>query len=114
MFCQRWLGMVARDPALNSSAVRVAVLLWDRFNIERGGAWPSIDTMAEEIAMDRSTVIRALHQLEARGWITVERGGRGKSNFYRPEFGNFAEGGAVLEREILRFCHWSAPRSLMS
>ena len=82
----RWLGMVARDAALSSTAVRVAVIIWDRFNVSRGGAWPSINRIADEIGMHRSTVLRAIRDLEDRGWICTTHGGRGRSNFYQPTF----------------------------
>lgn len=49
-----------------------------------GRAWPSLDTLADEIARTRRHVIRLITQLEALGELEVRRGhGRGHVNFYR-------------------------------
>lgn len=84
----RWLNLAVRDKALSGAAIRVAVLLWEHMNVERGCAWPSFDYMARQLTMHRSTVIRALRQLKDHGWITIcHRGGRHNSNEYRLAFG---------------------------
>ena len=82
----RWLGLVARDPELSGGAVRVAILLWDKFNVATGGAWPSIAHMAQALSMHRSTVIRAVNALEQRGWLIRRSGNRHRSNLYLPGF----------------------------
>jgi hypothetical protein len=84
----RWLGLVARDGKLPGAALRVAILIWDLTNAERGYAWPSIPYMARELQLHRATVIRAIRALHDRGWVTIDRGnGRGRSNRYRIGFG---------------------------
>ena len=95
----RWLGHVARDPELSGGAVRVAVLLWDMFNWEKGGAWPSIAHMAKTLAMHRSTVIRAINTLEEHGWINRKSGNRHRSNFYLPGFGSTEDKDTAREAE---------------
>jgi hypothetical protein len=85
----RWLGRLARDPELSGSAVRVAILLWDKFNAKHGGAWPSIAYMARTLTMHRSTVIRAVNTLEEHDWLDHRSGKSGRCNFYSPRFGKF-------------------------
>jgi len=84
----RWLGLVARDPTLPGAAIRVAVLIWDWMNAERGYAWPSLARMASELGIHRATVIRAVGALSERGWISLERStGHHRSNRYRISYG---------------------------
>jgi Helix-turn-helix domain len=89
----RWLGHVVRDKKLTGATVRVAVLLWELQNAERGCAWPALTTIARELRMHKSTAIRSLDMLERRGWITIKtRGGRYRSNEYRLGFGSMDDG----------------------
>jgi len=84
----RWLGHVVRDSALPGSAHRVAVLLWEHMNAEYGYAWPSLVYIADQLGMHKSTVVRSINTLSARGWISVERRcGRHRGNRYRIAFG---------------------------
>jgi hypothetical protein len=84
----RWLGRVARDEKLPGATLRVAVLLWELQNAERGYAWPSLTYIAAQLKMHKSTVIRSLDALRRRGWITTaHRGGRHRTNEYRISFG---------------------------
>ena len=83
----RWLDGVACDHDLNSGAVRVAVILWGYFNVETLDAWPAIDTMAEKIGVNRTTVIRGVNALIERQWLTKRRGTRGRSTRYTMAFG---------------------------
>lgn len=92
----RWLGHVARDRALTGAAIRVAVVIWDRLNVKKRAAWPSIGTMAKELGLNRSTVIRATDKLVERGWVNVVSR-RWHSNLYQPRFGAMPEEG---EREV--------------
>lgn len=89
----RWLGLVARDDELPGAAFRTAVLLWELQNAEHGYAWPSLLYIATELKMHKSTVIRSLHILRDRGWITIaHRGGRHRTNQYRIGFGRMDDG----------------------
>lgn len=84
----RWLGLVVRDNLLPGAAHRVAVVLWEKQNVERGFAWPSLVYLATELKMHKSTVIRSLRALRQQGWITSRRRvGRHRSNEYRIAFG---------------------------
>jgi hypothetical protein len=88
----RWLGNVARDKKLTGATIRVAVLLWELQNAERGCAWPALTFIAKELKMHKSTAIRSLAVLELRGWIIIKtRGGRYRSNEYRIAFGSMAD-----------------------
>ena len=74
--CQReqWQRQVNGDGGLHASAVKVALSLSLHFNRNRGGeAWPEIDTLAAATAMSRSTVLRAIKELETAGHIKVAR-----------------------------------------
>lgn len=85
----RWLGLVVRDQELPGAAHRVAIVLWEKLNAERGYAWPSLVYLATELNMHKSTVIRSLRVLQERGWVVCRRrGGRNRSNEYRIAFGN--------------------------
>jgi len=49
--------------------------------------------IATELKMHKSTVIRSLHILRDRGWITIaHRGGRHRTNQYRIGFGRMDDG----------------------
>jgi hypothetical protein len=88
----RWLGLVARDDELPGAAFRTAVLLWELQNAEHGYAWSSLTYIATELKMHKSTVIRSLRILRARGWITTaRRGGRHRTNQYRIGFGRMED-----------------------
>ena len=51
---------------------------------DTGRAWPSIETIAAEVSVSRSTAFRAVADLERRGWIaTYQR--RGRSTIYWPK-----------------------------
>jgi DNA-binding IclR family transcriptional regulator len=56
-------------------------------NHASGGAWPSIAYVARELGLHRSTVIRALNALEARGWIRKQHR-EATSNMYKISFGS--------------------------
>jgi hypothetical protein len=95
-FRHRWLGHVARDAALPGAAFRTAVLLWELQNAEHGYAWPSLTYITTELKMHKSTVIRSLHILRDRGWITIaHRGGRHRTNQYRIGFGRMEDDDAA-------------------
>jgi Helix-turn-helix domain len=93
----RWLGHVARDRKLPGAAIRVAVLLWQYQNDERGCAWPSLERIASDLHMHKSTVVRTLQALRKREWISVKhRGGRHRTNEYRIAFGSMEDDDAFL------------------
>ena len=86
----QWLVLVVGDRALTRAAIAVAVVLWDRLNSRTNDAWPSIAYIAKALHMHRSSVMRALRQLAARGWVNVVHSpGHHRSNRYRIAFGIF-------------------------
>jgi len=44
--------------------------------------FPGQERMAEEIGSSKSTVGRAIQELEDRGWLEIQRRGQGKTNLY--------------------------------
>jgi DNA-binding transcriptional MocR family regulator len=69
-----WQRQVNGDSKLHASTVKVALALSLYFNRKRGGeAWPEINTLATATAISRSTVLRAIKELEAGGHIRVVR-----------------------------------------
>lgn len=96
----RWIGSVARDNELTGSAYRVAILIWDYTNEKYGYAWPSHSTIADNLGIHRSTVIRCIHRLAERGWLSIEqRTGQGSANRYYLAFGEMR---LRLEKDGLR------------
>jgi Helix-turn-helix domain len=60
----------------------IALALGDIANHD-GFCWPSIDRLARQASVSRSTAVRSIAKLEARGLIRVERGdGRGNTSRY--------------------------------
>ena len=51
-----------------------------------GSCWPGVKTIASDLGLSRSTVKRALNELESTGWIQKERryreNGSSTSNLY--------------------------------
>jgi predicted transcriptional regulator len=84
--CFKALSAAATDPRLSRSDVGCLAVLIDRYNLEKGAAWPSVNRLASEASLHRSNVIRALQRLEELGYITIARGGMGKANRYHPTF----------------------------
>jgi hypothetical protein len=80
----QWLQIVALDQNV-ASAMRVAVLIATRYlNGRSGEAWPSLETLAKNLGVDRKTVTRAVAHLVAREYLAKESGGgRRRSNTYR-------------------------------
>ena len=44
--------------------------------------FPGQERMAEEIGSSKSTVGRAVQELEEQGWLEIQRRGQGKTNVY--------------------------------
>lgn len=84
--CFLSLAAAAKDSRLSRADIACMAVIIDRFNRSAGSAWPGINRLATEANLHRSNVIRAIHRLELTGFVTVERGGLGKSNRYRPTF----------------------------
>jgi hypothetical protein len=80
------LVTAATDARLSRGDVACLAVIINRFNTEKGVAWPSVTLVADEANLDRRSVIRSLQRLSEVGYLDIERGGLGKSNRYRPSF----------------------------
>lgn len=81
----RWrvVGVAARDAGLARSDVAVLIAILDHINTARGDAWPSVDTIAIEAGVDRSTATRSIARLVGNGHLIRERGEGRTCNTYR-------------------------------
>ena len=74
---------------LSHPAKEVLSHLLLRLGIEdhnRDRAFPSQQTLSEEVDYDEKTIRKAMAELQARGFVRQRRPGWGKSNTYFPEF----------------------------
>lgn len=63
-----YFGTIYADTELPSRAKAVYMYLRDRSDAE-GKCWPGIKTIASDMRLSRSTVKRALHDLERHGYL---------------------------------------------
>ena len=63
-----YFGTIYADTELPSRAKAVYMYLRDRSDAE-GKGWPGLKHMATAMKLARSTVTRALHDLEQRGYL---------------------------------------------
>jgi hypothetical protein len=83
----RWRRAVLGAPELTDGQKVVAMALAEHMNGDGGSCWPSVETLAGEIALTRRPVQKALAALEELGWIERRIGrGRGHSSQYRASF----------------------------
>ena len=75
-----YFDSIDADTLLPSKAVSVYMYLKDRSN-SAGSCWPGIKTIARDMNLSRSTVKRALADLEQRGYLA-------KLPRYRPNGSN--------------------------
>ena len=80
---------IRHDPELSSTSKLIANVLVDYFNVEKGYAWPPIESIAEAIGRAPRTVERNLPTLIGRYFNYRQGGGRrpggnGKTNEYIP------------------------------
>lgn len=82
---------LSKDSQLNGSAVKIAnLLLFDYLSGKFGDAWPSEETLGNDIGVTERTARSAIQRLRKRGWFFVE-GSKGKtSNRYRPIWNRIA------------------------
>ena len=67
-----YFGTIYADTELPSRAKAVYMYLRDRSDAE-GKCWPGINTIASDMKLSRSTVKRALHDLEQHGYLEKAR-----------------------------------------
>ena len=81
---EMWLRQVAADPEIRSAAaMKVAVLLAQRFNRETGEGWGTAEGIAQALGLHPDTVKSAFRALRKRGHIVpVTKGRPGHSTHY--------------------------------
>ena len=74
------------DPELSAKAKLVLLYLHDRANPD-GESWYAIGTIAKDLSLSRSTIKRALKELNGAGFLTkvtrYRQNGGTTSNLYR-------------------------------
>lgn len=68
-----WIRLLAGDLDVSHAAVRVGIHLVMRMTNKNRSAWPSTKTIAKETGVSVRTVIRAIDQLEAAGYLHATR-----------------------------------------
>lgn len=71
-----YFGTIYADPDISHRAMTVYMYLKDRSDAQ-GKCWPGIKTIESDLKLSRSTVKRALKELENRGYLV-------RSPRYRP------------------------------
>ena len=84
--CFLILAAAAVDPCLTKGDVACLAVIVNRFNKDVGGAWPGVNSIAADASIHRTSVIASIKRLSDCGYLTIERGGLGKSNRYLPNF----------------------------
>lgn len=80
----KWLSAVCRDHEVPALGCRVAVLIADYLNRQRGEAWPSQDTLADACGVDPRSIRSAIKDLSEAGHLQISRSDRTASNRYVP------------------------------
>ena len=70
-----WMCALAAASDLSTMAIRLALRLCVSFNCKTGQCDPGYRTLAEDMAVSERSVFRAIAELEAGGWIAVDRTG---------------------------------------
>jgi hypothetical protein len=79
-----WLDQVVRDHRVSDLGFRVGYVLASHVNRKSLEAWPTHETLTNALAVSRSSVIRAIAELERTGHLAVKRAhGRHLVNVYR-------------------------------
>lgn len=68
-----WVDVMALDADLSNNAFRVACVIGSYFNKYRGEAYPKIETIAAAMGAAARTAWGGVKELEARGYLIVER-----------------------------------------
>lgn len=82
-----WTRRVTKDRRLPAAHRLAARALSDRLNFSSGRCDPSLERLADDAGMSKSTAAAALKQLAELGWIIADKGGgRGRSTVYALTF----------------------------
>jgi hypothetical protein len=90
----RWRKLIIAAPHLRANAKFVALVVADRCGDKNECAWPSLARLEGDTNLVRKTILRAVSELEARGFLAVVRK-IGAANRYFPAWP------AVMEAEWL-------------
>jgi hypothetical protein len=71
----RWMCALAAASDLSTMAIRLTLRLCVSFNCKTGRCDPGYRTLAKDMAVSERSVFRAIAELEAGGWIAVDRTG---------------------------------------
>ena len=85
---QKWQFMrrLYLTSGLSATACRCGLMIIDRLG-DNEDVWPSLADFAEHLEVDRSSVSRAMKELEREALIQISRGGgSGRTSRYRPIF----------------------------
>lgn len=77
-----WQRAILSCHDVPPNVCRVAMAISLRLYVGRGNCFPSYERLAEDAAVSRDTVIRAVKTLEAAGWLGVIRSKGRKSNSF--------------------------------
>jgi hypothetical protein len=85
-----WVEALVQDQPSRGLAHDIAVLLARRYlQADKGRyAWVGLKTLAKELGVGRTSVIRGLDKLIADGWLVCEAGGKGRgdsNHYFLPE-----------------------------
>jgi hypothetical protein len=80
----RWLEAIIAAADISATARLLGVRLALHHNVKTGRCFVGYAKLAAEIGIAERSAMRAVAELERRGWITVHRGGgRGHANTFR-------------------------------
>lgn len=115
---QKWtlLQAIIATPGLTATAKVVAARMLDFYNTQTGRCCPSYQTLAEGTALKRRAIIYAVQELEAGGWIAVDRvkGGastgsrRYSTNAFRVDFSRVEPTSATVHDDAPSTVHGGA------
>lgn len=68
-----WIRLLVGDPDMSHATVRVGLHVVMRMTAKNRSAWPATKTIAKETGVSVRTVLRAIDQLEAEGYLHADR-----------------------------------------
>ena len=77
----KWIGLALRKEPRRFTALAVAVALSTYANSRTRQAWPSLETLAEDVGTSTRAVSNAIRTLERVGFLSIKRRRR-QSNLY--------------------------------
>lgn len=77
----KWYRWANKQKNLSPPEKAVLKTIADYFNDEKGCAWPSQETLAEDTAYNRSTISRACRALQEKGLLSWEKEMRSSGHF---------------------------------